>query len=176
MPRWHCVTEEKRRVSIEAMNWGSWLLWGFVATVVLTTLLAGSQGVGMTRMNVPYLLGTMITPNRDRAKFIGVFLHFINGWLFSLIYVAAFQLIGTSTWWFGALIGFVHGSFVLAVALPALPALHPRMANEQYGPTVARQLEPPGFLGLHYGIRTPISVLVAHTIFGVTLGAFYVVK
>jgi hypothetical protein len=68
------------------------------------------------------------------------------------------------------------GSFVLAVALPALPALHPRMANEQYGPTVARQLEPPGFLGLHYGIRTPISVLVAHTIFGVILGAFYVVK
>lgn len=118
------------------MNWSSWLLWGFVATVVLTTLLAGSQGIGMTRMNVPYLLGTMVTPNRDRAKLIGIFLHFINGWLFSLIYVAAFQLIGRSTWWFGALIGFVHGSFVLAVALPALPALHSRMANEQYGPTV----------------------------------------
>ena len=176
MPRWHYVTEQKRRVSIGPVNWSSWLLWGFVATVVLTTLLAGSQGMGMTRMNVPYLLGTMVTPNRDRAKLIGVFLHFINGWLFSLIYVAAFQLIGRSTWWFGGLIGLVQGSFVLAVALPALPALHPRMANEQYGPTVARQLEPPGFLGLHYGIRTPISVLGAHTIFGVILGAFYVVK
>jgi uncharacterized membrane protein YagU involved in acid resistance len=107
------------------MNWSSWLLWGFVATVVLTTLLAGSQGLGITRMNVPYLLGTMVTPNRDRAKLIGVLLHFINGWLFSLIYVAAFQLLGRSTWWFGGLIGLVHGSFVLAVALPALPALHP---------------------------------------------------
>ena len=63
------------------MNWSSWLLWGFVATVVMTTLRAGSQGMGMTRMNVPYLLGTMVTPNRDRAKLIGVFLHFINGWL-----------------------------------------------------------------------------------------------
>ena len=176
MPRWHYVTQQQRRISIKAMNWGSWLLWGFVATVVLTTLLAGSQGIGMTRMNMPYLLGTMVTPNRDRAKFIGVFLHFMNGWLFSLIYVAAFQLIGRSTWWFGALIELVHGSFVLAVGLPALPALHPHMANEQYGPTVARQLEPPGFLGLHYGIRTPISVLVAHIIFGVILGAFYVVK
>ena len=176
MPRWHYVTEQKRRVSIGPVNWSSWLLWGFVATVVLTTLLAGSQGMGMTRMNVPYLLGTMVTPNRDRAKLIGVFLHFINGWLFSLIYVAAFQLIGRSTWWFGGLIGLVQGSFVLAVALPALPALHPRMANEQYGPTVARQLEPPGFLGLHYGIRTPISVLIAHAIFGVILGFFYVVK
>jgi uncharacterized membrane protein YagU involved in acid resistance len=158
------------------MNWGSWLLWGFASTVVLTSILAGSQGLGMTRMNVPYLLGTMITPDRDRAKLIGILLHFVNGWVFSLLYVAAFQAVGRATWWFGALIGFVQAIFILAVAFPALPALHPRMANEQYGPTVARQLEPPGFLGLHYGIRTPISVLIAHMIFGVLLGTFYVVK
>jgi hypothetical protein len=155
------------------MNWSSWLLWGFASTVVLTSVLAGSQGVGMTRMNVPYLLGTIFTPNRDHAKFIGIFCHFINGWLFSLIYVAAFQLVGKATWWFGGLIGLVQAIFVLAVALPALPALHPRMANEQYGPTVVRQLEPPGFLGLHYGARTPISVIIAHAIFGAILGGFY---
>jgi hypothetical protein len=53
------------------MNVGSWLLWGFVSTVVLTAILAGSQGLGMTRMNIPYLLGTMFTPNRDRAKLYG---------------------------------------------------------------------------------------------------------
>jgi hypothetical protein len=58
----------------------------------------------------------------------------------------------------------------------ALSALRSRMANEQYGPTVARQLESPGFLGLHYDIRTPISVLIAHAIFGVILGVFYIVK
>ena len=74
------------------------------------------------------------------------------------------------------LIGIVQAVFVLTMLLPILPALHPRMANEQYGPTVVRQLEPPGFLGLHYGIRTPISILIAHAIFGVILGAFYVVK
>ena len=55
------------------MNWESWLLWGFVSTVVLESILAGSQGLGVTRMNVPYLLGTMFTPNRDRAKLIGIF-------------------------------------------------------------------------------------------------------
>jgi len=158
------------------MNWSSWLLWGFVSTVVLTSILAGSQGFGMTRMNIPYLLGTIFTPSRDKAKFIGFFLHFINGWIFSLIYVAAFQALQVATWWFGATIGFVHGVFVLTMALPVLPALHPRMANEQYGPTVVRQLEPPGFLGLHYGIRTPLTVLVAHVIFGIILGTFYVVK
>ena len=158
------------------MNFSSWLLWSVVSTVVLTSVLAGSQGIGMTRMNVPYLLGTIFTPNRDRAKFIGIFLHFGNGALFSLIYIAAFQAVGKATWWFGALIGLVQAFFVLAVGLPALPALHPRIANEQYGPTVVRQLEPPGFFGLHYGIRTPISVIVAHVIFGAILGGFYSIR
>ena len=158
------------------MNWSSWLFWGFASTVVLTSILAGSQGSGMTRMNIPYMLGTIFTPSRDRAKFIGFFCHFANGWLFSLIYVAAFQITGRSTWWFGALIGLVQAGFILTMLMPVLPALHPRMANEQYGPTVVRQLEPPGFLGLHYGWRTPISVLLAHAIFGSILGAFYVMK
>jgi hypothetical protein len=158
------------------MNWGSWLLWGFVSTVVLESILAGSQGLEVTRMNVPYLLGTMFTPNRDRAKLIGIFFHFLNGWIFSLVYVAVFESLGKSTWWLGALFGLVQAIFVLAVVLPTLPALHPRVANERYGPTVVRQLEPPGFLGLHYGVRTPISVLAAHTIFGAILGTFYVVK
>jgi uncharacterized membrane protein YagU involved in acid resistance len=155
------------------MNWGSWLLWGFVSTVVLTTIIAGSQGLGMTRINIAYLLGTMFTPDRDRARLVGILVHFMNGWIFSLVYIAAFHAWQAATWWLGALIGFVHASFVLAVAMPILPALHPRMANEQYGPTVVRQLEPPGFLALHYGIQTPISVLVAHLVFGAILGAFY---
>jgi hypothetical protein len=47
------------------------------------------------------------------------------------------------------------------------------MASEQYGPTVVRQLEPPGFLALHYGTRTPVSVLLAHAVFGIILGGFY---
>ncbi len=66
------------------MNGPSWLLWGFVSTVVLTAIMAGSQGLGMTRMNIPYLLGTIFTPNRDRARLIGVLFHFVNGWLFRL--------------------------------------------------------------------------------------------
>src|SRR6185503_12513750 len=111
---------------------GSWLLWGFVGTVVLTVLVAGSRGLGMTRMDLTYLLGTIFTPDRDRAKLIGVLVHFLDGWLFSLIYVAAFHAWGKATWWLGALAGLVHAAFVLAVAMSLLPALHPRMANEQY--------------------------------------------
>jgi hypothetical protein len=63
--------------------------------------------------------------------------------------------------------------FVLTVGMSLLPSLHPRMASEQKGPTVTRQLEPPGFLALNYGYQTPLSVLLAHMIYGAILGAFY---
>ncbi len=151
----------------------AWLVWGFAATVVLTTIIAATQGLGMTRMNIPGMLGTMVTRDRDRAKPIGIAMHLAAGWVFSLIYVATFQQWGGATWWKGAAIGFVHGAFVLVVLFPALPGMHPAMASERRGPTVTRLLEPPGFLGLHYGLQTPITVIVAHVVFGVVLGSFY---
>src|ERR1051326_1566484 len=151
------------------MNWIHWLGWGFSGTVVLTSILAASQGFGATRVKNTSFLGTNFTPSRDKAKLIGFFLHFANGWIFALVYVFAFHAFGMATWWFGAIIGLVQAIFVLTMLMPVLPALHPRMANEQYGPTVVRQLEPPGFLGLHYGWRTPISGLIAHAIFCLVL-------
>ena len=158
------------------MSWGGWALWGFVGTIVLTTLSSAAQGLNLTRMNLPYMLGSMFTPDRDRAKLLGFGVHLVDGWLFSLLYVAAFTALHRATWWLGAAIGFVHAMFVLTAGMRLMPGLHPRMASEQHGPTVARQLEPPGFLALNYGVRTPISVIVSHLMFGAVLGGFYHVR
>ncbi|MGI8485216.1 MAG: hypothetical protein ACR2OU_13255 [Thermomicrobiales bacterium] len=155
------------------MNGRSITLWGFVSTVILTGLMAGSQSLGLTRMNLPFMLGTSVTPNRDRAKLIGFGMHLINGWLFATVYAAAFESWHRATWWRGAAIGLIHALFVLVAATPILPAMHPRMASEERGPTPTRQLEPPGFLALNYGKRTPISVILAHLVYGAILGAFY---
>ena len=156
-----------------SLNWESWLLWGFVATLLLSTTSAAAQGLGLTRMNLPYVLGTMFTPDRDRARLYGFLVHLGTGWLFSLIYVVIFQSLGAAGWWRGALIGVLHALFVLVVVMSLLPGLHPRMASEQHGPTAQRMLEPPGFLALNYGVQTPLSVLLSHAVFGATLGAFY---
>jgi uncharacterized membrane protein YagU involved in acid resistance len=158
------------------MNKGSTMLWGFVSTVVLTTLLSGSQGLGFTRMSLPYILGTMFTPNRDRARLIGFGVHVVNGWLFASIYAAAFQSWRRATWWLGAAIGLVHALFVLMAAMPVLPGLHPRMASEQRGPTPTRQIEPPRFLAHNYAYRTPLTVILSHLVYGAILGAFYRVR
>jgi len=155
------------------VNWQSWLLWGFVSTVLLTTMEAGSQGLKLTRMNLPYLLGTMVTPDRDKAKLYGFFIHLVNGWIFSIVYVLAFQAWGVANWWRGVLIGIAHALFVLVVVVALLPGLHPRMASERHGPEASRDLEPPGFMARNYGISTPISVILSHAVFGAVLGAFY---
>ena len=155
------------------MNGRGTALWGFVATVVLTGLMSGSHGLGLTRMSLPYMLGTMFTPDRDRARLVGFLVHVVNGWLFALIYSAAFESWRRATWWLGALIGLVHGAFVLLAGVTLIPALHPRMASEQQGPTPTRQLEPPGFMAFNYGRRTPIAVLLAHLVYGAILGSFY---
>ncbi len=155
------------------MNVGSWMLWGFVGTVVLTTLMSGSQALRLTRMSLPFMLGTVFTDNRDRAKVLGFVMHLLNGWMFSLIYVAAFESWHRATWWLGGLIGLVHSAFVLSFGMRFLPGLHPRMASEHQGPTEVKQLEPPGALALNYGYQTPLVVVLAHIAFGAIVGAFY---
>ena len=111
------------------MNLPGVLLWGFAATIVLTTTMAIGQGVGYTRMSMPFLVGTMFTPARDRAMVIGFCVHVANGMIFALFYAVL--------------------------------------------PTVNRVLQPPGFLALNYGRRTPFVTIVAHLLYGAIIGAFY---
>src|SRR5688500_6474051 len=109
------------------------LLWGLLATGLLTTLLRAGQALHLTRMDMPFLLGTMVTPNRDRAKVIGFVIHFFNGWWIALLYAAFFHGFGYATWWLGGLMGLAHAAFVLIVVLPLLPGGYPRMASDFKG-------------------------------------------
>jgi hypothetical protein len=155
------------------MNFESILLWGFVATIVLTVIMQGGQSLGISRMSLPFMLGTMFTPSRDRAAMVGFLVHLVAGWLFATIYALAFESWHQATWWLGAGIGLVHGLAVLLVLTPVLPGFHPRMATEQRGPEPTRELEPPGFLALNYGRGTPLLTLLAHLVYGAIIGAFY---
>ncbi len=155
------------------MNIESILLWGFAATVVLTTVLATGQALGLTRIDMPFIVGTVLTPNRDRAKVIGYGMHIVNGWLFAIVYALFFEKVHRATWWFGGLLGALQGVVVLVALLPLLPGVHPRMVSDFRGPEPTRLLEPPGFLAVNYGRLTPLVTLVAHTLYGVVLGAFY---
>jgi hypothetical protein len=148
-------------------------LGSLVATSVLTGLMRTAQATGYTRIDIPLILGTMLTPDRDRAKVEGFFVHLLNGWVFGAVYAMAFHTWRRSGVLVGGLIGLVHGLIVLISILPLLPGTHPRMASEFTGPQPTTRLEPPGFLALNYGRRTPVVTLLAHVVYGAILGFFY---
>jgi uncharacterized membrane protein YagU involved in acid resistance len=154
------------------MTLTSGLLPSFTATVVFTAIEAGSQEARLTRMSLPYLLGTIFTPAREKAKLVGFLVHLLNGQIFALIYLALFDRIGASVW-HGLVFGCCHALVVLLVILPLMPGLHPRMASEHSGPVASKRLEPPGPFGLNYGFATPAFVLFGHAVFGILLAYLY---
>ena len=159
--------------SVSSVNYSSILLWGFAATIVLTTLTVAGQSFSLTRIDIPFIVGTMFTAHRDRAKIVGLVMHLLNGWIFAFGYGLFFEMYDKATWWLGLLLGTLQGMFVVAVALPLLPGVHPRMVSDFRGPEPTRLLEPPGFLATNYGRMTPIITIVAHAIYGAILGMGY---
>ena len=152
-------------------GWGELLLWGLMATLAMSAIMHGSQGLGLSRLSLSFLAGTMFTGNRDRAAVLGFFIYVLGGWVFAILYALIFCSAGSASWLFGGFLGLVHGTLLLVVLLPLLPHVHPRVLTVYHGPTATRHLEPPGFLGLNYGYRTPLTTLLSQTLYGVVLGA-----
>jgi hypothetical protein len=153
------------------MDWAGWAVFGLIATGLLTAALSLSQLAGWTRMDLPLLLGTMFVSDPDKARGLGFVVHVANGQVFALVYAGAFAALGHAGWLLGAGLGAIHGLVALAVLVPALPAVHPRMASEAAGPSAGAVLEPPGPLALNYGTQTVVVTMAAHVGYGALLGA-----
>jgi hypothetical protein len=154
------------------VDWGGWAIFGLIATAALTAVLMGAQLLGWTRLDLPLMLGTIFTPDPDRARVAGFLVHLVNGQGFALGYAAAFAAAGQASWWTGALLGALHGAVALLVIVPLLPGVHPHMASPRAGLTSGVALEPPGVLGLNYGRETPLVTMAAHIVYGAALGLF----
>jgi hypothetical protein len=152
--------------------WGA-VVGGLLGTLVLTTMLRAASELALTRMDIPFLLGTALTEDRVRAKAAGYALHFVFGLLFALAYWAVFAVIDESGVILGAVLGLVHGLFAAtALVNVLLPVVHPRMGTGFDAAGSAPLLEPPGFLLLNYGRQTPLVTVIAHIVYGAIVGGF----
>ena len=121
------------------------LAGGFVGTLVLTTILRAGSELKLTRMDLPFLLGTAFISDRKRAKALGYVLHFFFGFAFALGYLAVFWAIGRSGWLLGAALGLIHGAFAgSALVNILLPIVHPRWETRPRPPTVWPSWNRPG--------------------------------
>ena len=149
------------------------LLWGFVGALLVSLITTSAQAFGLSRMSLPFILGTAVTANRDRALALGFALHLTIGWLLAFLYALLFENLGRADVVLGAFIGLVHGLILIVVVFPLVPSVHPRMAREYEGPTSRRVLEPLGFFGRNYGHGTPLIALASQVLYGAILGSFY---
>ena len=148
------------------------LAGGFVGTLVLTTALRTANELGLTRVDLPFLLGTALTGDRGRAKAVGYLLH---SWparcsrdLLRDLQCGRHKRLGArSTAW--TLHGIVSATALVNILLPAV---HPRMGSTLSAADSHPLLEPPGFLLRNYGRGTPIATLLAHVAYGAIVGGF----
>jgi hypothetical protein len=154
------------------MLWGS-LAGGAIGTVVLSAGLRTAQELGLTRMDLALLLGTVFSGRRGPASVIGYALHFCAGLVFALLYAAVFYAVGHAGWALGLALGAVHALFFGGTILDTLlPAVHPRMGTPWTDSEETPLLEYPGFLLANYGRATVLVHLALHLAYGAIVGAF----
>jgi hypothetical protein len=144
---------------------------GVIGTLAMATLIKAACELGLSRMDLALLLGTVATANRRKARAIGYVMYFVLGVAFAEAYGALFAIIGRSSWWLGALVGALHAIFISTVLVSVLlPVVHPRMATSDTAANAVTLIEPPGFLMLNYGRSTFLVTLVAHIVYGALVG------
>jgi hypothetical protein len=152
--------------------WGA-LAGGLVGTVVLSSSLRIAQELGLTRMDLPLLLGTVFTANRSKASMIGYAVHFFNGLAFAALYGLVFLAVDRAGWIFGGALGVVHALFAGgALVNLLLPAVHPRMGTRYTDAEETPILEPPGFMLRNYGRYSVLGNVAAHLAYGAIVGGF----
>jgi hypothetical protein len=144
-----------------------------LGTFVMTALMEAAQAARITRISIPFMLGALVSERRAAIRVAGFAMHLVNGLIFALGYALLFEALNRSNWWVGAVAGALHGAFALVILLPVLQDVHPRMATEDQGPDPTPMLQPPGFLALNYGSRTPLVTVLAHVAYGAIVAAAY---
>ncbi|HEX8770138.1 MAG TPA: hypothetical protein VF711_05145, partial [Acidimicrobiales bacterium] len=90
------------------MDWAGWALFGLLATTALTAVMIAAQLAGLSRLDLPLILGTLVTEDPDRARVAGFVIHLGIGQGFALGYAASFALLGQAGWCLGGLLGLLH--------------------------------------------------------------------
>ncbi len=136
-------------------------------TLVLTTVLRATSELHPTRMDLPFLLGTVITADRTRAKAASYAAHFAFGLVVALGYYALFAAISRHGWWLGTLFGLGQSLFAsIFLVNVLLPLAHPRMGTPLSDAGTVSPLEPPRFMLRNYSLQTPAVSLVARVQYG----------
>lgn len=149
-----------------AISWWGAVVWGLVATIAFTLFTVMGKAVGMTRMDLLDLLGSMLVqPGTAKSRRIGLMMHLMNGALLAIAWAYGVALLGWSANWFT---GLLWGAVLWALALlmmSTMGVVHPAIR--------AGKQADPGPAATNFGKMTPLGSLLGHLVWGVVLGLLY---
>src|SRR5574341_106765 len=140
------------------MNILNAVIAGVVASLVFSMILAMAPKMGMPKMDIVSLLGSMFSAKTNLA--LGWMMHLMMGVIFALIYAFLWSLgIGAATWVWGLIFGAVHW-LIVGVVMGMIPMMHVGIKSGA--------VQAPGlWMTNNGGFMAFMGGLVGHIIFGI---------
>ncbi len=150
------------------LNAGAAISAGLVGTAAMTAVLY--MGIALMprqmKMNLLYMLGTMMIRSKGAAYMMGAMMHTSMGIVFALIHAGLYQALGLESglaaW--GLLFGFAHW-LVVGLGMGMIGGMHPVMR--------AGEMQAPGFFVKNYPAMTIGGFLMLHLLYGLVVGVVY---
>lgn len=136
---------------------------GLAGTVVISMIMAMGPRMGMPKMAIWEMLGTMFSKEGNVG--LGWVMHFMMGMIFAIIYAALWAAgIGSATLLSGVVFGAVH--FLIAgLMMGGMPMLHAGIK--------AGTVQAPGVLMLNSGVMGFMGGLIGHVVYGLVVALVY---
>lgn len=146
------------------MNIVGAIVAGLVGTVIMSMVMMMAPKMGIPKMAIWEMLGSMFSPDGNGAS--GWVMHLMMGVIFGIVYAALWAVgIGSATVISGALFGLVHW-LIVGVMMGAIPMIHAGIK--------AGSVSTPGVFMLNSGgMMAFMGGLIGHIIFGVVVALVY---
>ena len=139
------------------------IIAGLAGTVVFSMLMMLGPMMGMPKMEIWAMLGSMFNPKGNLT--LGWILHLMMGAIFGIIYAYLWSIgVGSVTLLSGAIFGLVH-FLIIGLMMGLMPMLHAGMKSGD--------VTSPGFFMLNAGIMGFMGGLLLHIIFGIIVAWVY---
>ena len=140
------------------------IVGGFAGIAVMTVLMTMAPTMGMPKMDMPALLGSMFGAPGNKS--LGFLMHIMMGTLFGLVYAALFTVVtGPSIILLGVSFGVVQW-LVVGLMTGMVPMMHAGIK--------AGQVEAPGVYMTNLGgMLGFVGGLMGHVVFGAVVGLVY---
>ncbi len=140
------------------------IVGGLVATTVMTGLMMMAPKMGMPKMDMPGLLGSMMSVPGNKG--LGFLTHFMMGIVFGIIYAVLFTAVtGSNIILIGAAIGVVHW-LVVGLMTGMMPIMHAGIKSGQVQAPGIYMMQLGGLMGF-------VGGLMGHVVFGLVFSLLY---